>query len=139
MNLRAGRADLAYRIVRRLQGDIADRDSIAALEGSILLVLRRFKAAVERLDIAAREDPEDIAIQQNLGAALRAAGRPDAAAAVFEGILSGAPANRQVLLNYSGALVDLGDLDRARAILDSGLALFPSDADLARRREALGG
>ncbi len=139
VNLRAGRADLAYRIVRRLQGDIPDRDSIAALEGSILLVLRRFKAAVERLDTAAREDPADIAIQQNLGAALRAAGRPDAAAAVFEGILSETPGNRQVLLNYSGALVDLGDLDRARAILDSGLALFPSDADLARRREALGG
>jgi hypothetical protein len=93
---------------------------------------RRYPDSIEALRAASRAAPSDPRIHDNLGLLLKIVGRVDEAAAAFETAIRLDPRLAQPRLNLAEILVERGDRERARRLVDeaAGLEIDPQDAAL---------
>jgi len=105
-------------------------------------LLQQRKPAVEALEEAARWLPGDFETHSNLGAALRAAGQLERAAASYRRALEINPAVAEVHSNYGNVLKDLGRLSEAlahgRAAVEAKPLLAPLHNNLGNTLQELG-
>jgi len=85
------------------------------------------RAAIARLEEAARRDPEDRDLSYLLGAAQRRAGRYEEAAALYRQMLSGDPRDAVARNNLANIEFVRGSFDAARARYRAGTAGVPPE------------
>ena len=96
----------------------------------------RWADAAAALEAAIRVDPRDPRLHDNLGFVLQAQGRLAEAAAAYEAATRAWPPLAQPRIRLAALLVDRGERDRARALLDEA-ARLEIDPDAARAIEEL--
>lgn len=126
----AGRLDeaqFAYRSLLEL-----DAQSVDALHllGVVALQKGEVDAAIDFIARAVALRPDVPEIQNNLGNALRTAGRDAEALARFERALALRPGFFEALNNQGSALRALGRSAEAKAVLNAALAARPNSADV---------
>ncbi len=75
------------------------------------------QSAVHCFRAAQQSDPDDRMAAFNLGTALKALGKLDAARETYETAIGRFGVNEEILLNFAGILVDLGQSERAKTNL----------------------
>lgn len=113
-----------YRTATGLFEAVQDTAAVGRLltaVGRLLVSQGRYAEAIDELQSAARRLPNDLAIQTELGKALRQGGRPQAAVAVLDAVLAIEGGTVEALRARGQVLVDLGrfedalrDLERVR-------------------------
>ena len=90
----------------------------------------RWAEATAALQAAIRVDPGDPRLHDNLGLVLQAQGRLEEAAAAYEAATRAGPPLAQPRIRLAALLLDRGERDRARALLDeaAGLEIDPEGA-----------
>ena len=101
-----------------------------ALYGAVAQVTQRSNpAGLPRLaDEVSRQKPAEAQFYVELGQALLAAGKPDAAIAQFEEASRRKPGSPAIALNLADALTESGKAPRAIAVLERATQLAPNDA-----------
>jgi tetratricopeptide (TPR) repeat protein len=104
----------------------ASPDAIPALTAKIY-TLRRLERSADALDAARRLAAlaPDGRSDELLGICLRDLGRYPEALAAFDAAIARSPAPATALANKAEALINLGDIDDARALLEAALAADP--------------
>jgi tetratricopeptide (TPR) repeat protein len=134
------RASLALQMQRpdeaeRIAADVlkANRGNIAAatILGRAMMAQSRAGEAIAPLERAARRG-DDPAVETLLAAALATAGRRDEALDQLRKTTARRPAFPPAFLEHAGQLANIGNLDEAIALLESGLTLAPDAIDLQK-------
>lgn len=113
-------------------------DAMAALGGvSSLIRDGRIGEALSRLAIIEAEAGDDARLLQHLGEHYTHCGKPDAAAGCYRRAVDLAPNDPGCLYNLSAALIALGRIAEAEALLDRVITLDPHDADAWQNRSTL--
>lgn len=113
-------------------------DAMAALGGvSSLIRDGRIGEALSRLAAIEAGAGDDARLLQHLGEHYTHCGKPDAAAACYRRAVSLTPNDPRCLYNLSAALIALGRIAEAEALLDRVIALDPRDADAWQNRSTL--
>jgi tetratricopeptide (TPR) repeat protein len=112
----------------------ANRGNIVAatILGRALLMQNRAGEAIAPLERAARRGG-DPAVETLLAAALAAAGRRDEALDQLRQTTARRPAFAPAFLEHAGQLANIGKIDEAIAVFESGLALAPDAIDLQKQ------
>lgn len=129
---RFGEAEQLYRAV--LEARPADAETVHLL-GVLLLQKGGGDDAAEGLvllDRAASMAPENPDILCNLASALRGAGRPAEAGAIFQKALFAAPGLTKALYGLGAARMDTGDLRGARTALEAAAGAEPDNPQIRR-------
>ncbi|MBI3452196.1 MAG: tetratricopeptide repeat protein [Rhodospirillales bacterium] len=122
---RAGRLEMAAALYEEVLAVAPEEATALRLSAHILLGRGEKEAAVERLERAVRAAPGDAVIRNDLGAALRLAGRVEEAAAAFEGAVGLQGDYGEGWHNLGLTRRALGDLEGARAALERAAGLRP--------------
>ncbi len=113
-------------------------DAMAALGGvSPLIRDGRIGDALSRLAAIEAGAGGDARLLQHLGEHYTHCGKPDAAARCYRRAAELTPDDPRCLYNLSAALIALGRLGEAEALLDRVIALDPQDADAWQNRSTL--
>ncbi|MDI1326202.1 MAG: sulfotransferase [Brevundimonas sp.] len=116
----------------------AEDDAMAALGGiSPLIRDGRIGDALSRLVVIEAGAGDDARLLQHLGEHYTHCGKPDAAARCYRRAVALAPDDPGCLYNLSAALIALGQIVEAEALLDRVIALAPHDADAWQNRSTL--
>lgn len=94
-------------------------------QGASLSQLGRHVAALERLDVAIKIDPQNVAAYVNRGNVYSRTGKVHKAIADYDQALAIDPSNPDALINRAGAFVELNDYQRALQDLGPFLAQRP--------------
>ena len=135
---------LAARLAMRANSRPArDRELRAAIEGdpghapAYLLLselyteVGAYKDALDVLNEGLKFCPDDVALQESLGLAWLAVGRPDRAAEVFAIAAQNARADWTTHINHGAALVQTGDREGAAQAIERGLLMGRGRGDKA--------
>jgi predicted O-linked N-acetylglucosamine transferase (SPINDLY family) len=117
---------------RALMAAFPDAVALARLLGESLLAQDKYEAAREAMARAADAFPNEAAIHDLHGLALRYLRRNDEAARAYERSLALSPDRFETLLNASANAVSLGDAEAARRYGERALALRPDDVNALR-------
>jgi len=113
-------------------------DAMAALGGvSPLIRSGRIGDALSRLAAIEAGAGGDARLLQHLGEHYTHCGKPDAAARCYRRAVELTPDDPRCLYNLSAALIALGRIGEAEALLDRVIALDPQDADAWQNRSTL--
>ncbi|HWQ86998.1 tetratricopeptide repeat-containing sulfotransferase family protein [Brevundimonas sp.] len=113
-------------------------DAMAALGGvSPLIRDGRIGEALSRLATIEAGAGDDARLLQHLGEHYTHCGKPDAAARCYRRAVALTPDDPGCLYNLSAALIALGQIVEAEALLDRVIALAPHDADAWQNRSTL--
>lgn len=113
-------------------------DAIAALgRVSPLICDGRIGDALSRLAAIEAAAGDDARLLQHLGEHYTHCGKPEAAARCYRRAVGLTPDDPRCLYNLSAALIALGQLAEAEALLDRVIALDPHDADAWHNRSTL--
>ena len=100
-------------------------------EGVKLYQEGNFEDALDVLNKALKEDPENLDIQINLGYAWEGLGKTDEAIAAYKTVIAADPENLDAHNVLGGAYYNLGQYDKARAEWEFALSLDPGFQDAA--------
>lgn len=102
-------------LLERHEGNAVVHNNLA----NALLKLGQTEAAAAQAERAMEAAPDNAAIRDTLGEVRLAQGQPEEAAEHFQAAAQGAPDNARYRLNHARALAETGDIDQARALLDT--------------------
>ncbi len=105
-----------------------ENPSALAARAYALLRLERFNEVVEMAERNSGR-PDDAALLEALGCALRALGRFDEAFAAFDRAAAVSPDPAEILVLKAGGLLEIGAFEVAGAALERALALAPHNAN----------
>ncbi len=123
-----------------LEGLSAEDDGAGVKIGVIRSLVSRndLPGALNYVEEALQDSPDDVALQGARGAVLALSGRHDEAGAVYRALLDAAPGTESAWLAFYRLKLMQQDRDGAAQVLDEALATLPDSADLLwARAEAL--
>ncbi|NOX56228.1 MAG: tetratricopeptide repeat protein [Planctomycetes bacterium] len=126
---RRGNVREAERLYREALKDETVRDDASKLLAAMLLQQQRFVEAAELLHELAERNPGSAEVHNNLGVALKAAGRRREAAEAFERALASDPRYSQAWYNLGLLVFESGHPAEAEPCFRNCIALCPSDTD----------
>lgn len=124
----------ALPILRAAANEQADSDVAHANLGAAFYKLGRTSEARRELEAAARLNPGNAATQQGLGEILLNASEPKRALEAFQSALKAKPGDPDLEMDCATAMVAVGELDNAKAMLSN----LPDAEQSAQAQELLG-
>ncbi|MFA4892433.1 sulfotransferase [Brevundimonas sp.] len=118
---------------------LAVEDDARAALGGVSSLIRdgRIGEALSRLAVIEAGAGDDARLLQHLGEHYTHCGKPEAAARCYRRAAGLTPGDPRCLYNLSAALIALGQMAEAEALLDRVIALDPHDADAWQNRSTL--
>lgn len=126
----AGKFNKAAKIAKGLAKQFPQVSDILQLQGLIALQSGNAKNGVVFLERALSALPGDAGLLNNLGNALKGAGRNEDASDAFRKSLDARPGHPETLANLGGVLADLGEFEDAKMILSEAIKLAPEFTDV---------
>lgn len=113
-----------------LVNNTADPAEQATFRAELALIQEDFTEAAAQLRIAIKSNSDDLDTHLRLGFILRKAGREEEALREYEDVLSDNPANETALVGAAGSALGLGDVERAKRLIERALETDPDDPDI---------
>ena len=126
-----GRESAAEETLRQAVAAVPDAAEPYHALGLSLVRQRRYDDALQALETAWRNDPDNGQFGFVYAVALNSLGDTAGAIAVLDGVVDRHPAHRQALMSLAQLHRDTGDLASARGILDRLRAYAPDDPEIA--------